>query len=276
MAPVTVVAWVAEGLLLGAGTLAVIGWLARGRWRGIDRLAPWPGSLAHVFLYLLAALSGVFALASALALVLAHVRSLSDTVKTLIEFAAQDGGMLGGCALYLVAYRQVAPESASPPILGGSPALVRGFTTFALSWPFVFGSTIASQKLFEVLGLPVVQQNVAAMFENLTTPALKITFGLVACVLAPAAEEFVFRAGIFRALRSVLPRWTAALLSGAAFGGAHWAIDRQAGATVIPLTVLGTLFALAYERTGRISTTIVAHGLFNLNTLLMMAAGINS
>jgi len=44
----------------------------------------------------------------------------------------------------------------------------------------------------------------------------------------------------------------------------------------VPLFVLAVVFCLAYERTGRIETTIIAHALFNLNTFVLVAAGIGS
>jgi membrane protease YdiL (CAAX protease family) len=41
-----------------------------------------------------------------------------------------------------------------------------------------------------------------------------------------------------------------------------------------PLFALGLVFAIAYERTGRIAVPIIAHGLFNLNTVVLLLAGI--
>ena len=44
----------------------------------------------------------------------------------------------------------------------------------------------------------------------------------------------------------------------------------------IPLVTLAVVFALAYERTGNIGTTIVAHALFNLNAALLVLAGVDT
>lgn len=38
--------------------------------------------------------------------------------------------------------------------------------------------------------------------------------------------------------------------------------------------MLAVIFSLAYERTGHIGTPIVAHALFNLNTVLLILSGI--
>ena len=40
------------------------------------------------------------------------------------------------------------------------------------------------------------------------------------------------------------------------------------------MAVLGIIFSLAYERTGRITVPIIAHGLFNLNTIVLILSGI--
>ena len=42
-----------------------------------------------------------------------------------------------------------------------------------------------------------------------------------------------------------------------------------------PLVLLAVIFSLAYERTGRIGTPIVAHALFNLNSVLVILSGIS-
>jgi len=55
------------------------------------------------------------------------------------------------------------------------------------------------------------------------------------------------------------------------FGAAHTSLSSFA-----PLVVLGLVFSFAFERTGRIGTTMVAHGLFNLNTIILILSGITN
>ena len=45
--------------------------------------------------------------------------------------------------------------------------------------------------------------------------------------------------------------------------------------SLAPLVALGVVFSLAYERTGRISTTILAHAFFNATTTLLILAGVD-
>ena len=87
-------------------------------------------------------------------------------------------------------------------------------------------------------------------------------------VTAPISEELLFRAGIFRFLRTRLPRWAAILVPAVLFAAAHVNL-----ATCVQLTVLGVIFALSYERTGSLGTAIIAHAAFNLNNVLLILAG---
>ena len=92
---------------------------------------------------------------------------------------------------------------------------------------------------------------------------------LVACVFAPIYEELLFRAGLYRFIRLKLGRMPALLVSGLCFGAMHanWA-------GLLPLAVLGMLLALVYEATGSIRVAIIAHGLFNLNTIILLLSGL--
>ncbi len=67
------------------------------------------------------------------------------------------------------------------------------------------------------------------------------------------------------------PRWVAVLLPALIFAALHANL-----ASFPQLVVLGVLFSLAYERTGNIAVPMLAHALFNLNTILLLLAGINS
>lgn len=96
-------------------------------------------------------------------------------------------------------------------------------------------------------------------------PALIAGFALLACVLAPLVEEFVFRGFVFNALSRYLPFWPAALLSGAAFGLAHW--DASAFA---PLCAGGIVLAWVYRRGGALIAAMIAHGAFNAVQVLLI------
>ncbi len=89
-------------------------------------------------------------------------------------------------------------------------------------------------------------------------PGLILGFAVLACVLAPFVEEFVFRGFVFNALARYVPFWGAALLSGAIFALAHW--DKSA---FVPLCAVGIVLAWIYRRSGSLVSSMIAHGTFN-------------
>jgi membrane protease YdiL (CAAX protease family) len=119
------------------------------------------------------------------------------------------------------------------------------------------------------LDLPVVPQDVITIFTNTRSPFVIAGMLLVACVLAPIYEELLFRAALYRFCRQRLGRVAALLISGICFGALHgyWA-------AFLPLAVLGMGLAIVYEATGSIRVPIIAHGLFNLNTVLVLLSGL--
>jgi hypothetical protein len=87
---------------------------------------------------------------------------------------------------------------------------------------------------------------------------------MLVIMVAPLAEELFFRAFFYRALRSRLPIWGAALIDGCLFGAIHY--ENPDTLPILPiLGMLGVIFCLVYERTGNIFATIGLHA-FN-NTL---------
>ena len=119
------------------------------------------------------------------------------------------------------------------------------------------------------LGFPTDRQEMLDIFTRAESPAMIVLVIFLAVVVAPVVEELVFRAGLFRFLRLRLPRVVALTLPAVIFGSLHGNLVAFA-----PLVALGIIFSLAYERTGSLAVPVIAHGLFNLNTLVLLLAGI--
>lgn len=115
-----------------------------------------------------------------------------------------------------------------------------------------------------------MQPFVGALAE-VKSPALFAGMILVACVLAPVNEELLFRRTIFHFLRQRTGRLPALLVSGLLFGAIH---GHLAGLPL--LSVLGIALAVAYEKTGDIRVPMLAHGLFNLQTVCFVLLGATS
>jgi membrane protease YdiL (CAAX protease family) len=82
---------------------------------------------------------------------------------------------------------------------------------------------------------------------------------LSACLLAPLAEEILYRGVLFRSLRNRLGVIPGALLSAAVFAVLHF----YDGYGLVSVGVFGFFCALLYAGTGSLATVIVLHVLYN-------------
>jgi membrane protease YdiL (CAAX protease family) len=90
--------------------------------------------------------------------------------------------------------------------------------------------------------------------------------GVATVLVAPLAEETFFRGFVFGGLRRYGFFW-AALASGLLFSAAHVSLGG-----LIPLALVGMLFAWSYSRTGSLWTSIYAHLIFNLVSFVALTA----
>lgn len=258
--------------------LALLLWLtlsAAGRARLQVRLAEWRIPAIDFACFLCFGFAGCVAVSAVAGFTLRHAH-LGTDAATLLSPVAVDGGILVGLAGFQLMY--AGRESAAAGRTDVPLALRTGLATFLIAAPLLFAALWASEFAMKRMGLPVEKQAVVDMFEGMHSAPMKWGFVVLAATIVPAAEELVFRAGLFRYFRTRMPRWAAILGTSALFGAAHvaWG-DHMAGlVSLAPLVVLATIYCLAYERTGSIGTTIVAHSLFNLNMTLLIMAGVGS
>jgi len=124
-----------------------------------------------------------------------------------------------------------------------------------------------------LLGHPQVSGPVQDLVDQSRGPAF---LGLVASVAigAPLVEELFFRGLLLRSLQRRVPDGAAVALSAIAFGLAHGSglpVDAVV-LVVLSLTAFGAALAIVALRTGRLGPGIVAHALFNLFTIVYLAA----
>lgn len=232
---------------------------------GSVALAPWDIKLGDFFMFLwLVICGGVFAQLAATFLLKSVALSADATL--ILAGGAFQAGMLGGALIFLLRFNR-AP--ATRPPAGGTGVFAAGLATFLIAVPVITATSLLWQALLELLGVAATPQDLIGIFANAGFSPLLLAMILLATVLAPLTEELVFRAGIFRYTRTRLPRWVALLLPSVLFGALHGNL-----AGFVPLAVLGIIFALAYERTGRIAVPIIAHGFFNLHTIALIFAGV--
>ena len=146
---------------------------------------------------------------------------------------------------------------------------------FAIKWfPPIALAALAlswiSGQIAAALGFDPPPQDLVRILTNPTTPwPVKAKVGVVAVVVCPVIEEFVFRLGLHKWLLRRLFRLrfaAAAAISAAVFAAAH-CMTGGIGTllvTLAPLAFLGVAFAWVYERTDRLYASIAEHALFNL------------
>jgi membrane protease YdiL (CAAX protease family) len=244
---------------------------ARARPRQI-LLPPWAGNGSDLLGLLISAVAGVLVVSFAAKLFL-QGRPWDETHRELVGAVAFQFGLLLGIASFHLAWRRLGTGLEAQPFA----TLIRGAATFLAALPIVYFVTFTWQELLGALGAPLESQDSLKLFEDLHSWPLRLLFSAIAIVVAPLAEELIFRAGLFRFFRGRLPYWLAVFLPAVIFGACHLLqAPLQNLPEFMPLVALGAVFSVAYERTGRIGTTMVAHALFNLNTVLFLWAGLRA
>jgi membrane protease YdiL (CAAX protease family) len=126
----------------------------------------------------------------------------------------------------------------------------------------------ASVRIMERLHLEPKEQTVVEVLRTSGTLWNRVVLGVTAIVLAPLAEELLFRGILYPAIKqSGHPRaalWGTSL----AFAAIHLNL-----ATFLPLLLLALILTWLYETTGNLLAPIAAHSLFNtMNFVLLYVA----
>jgi membrane protease YdiL (CAAX protease family) len=238
----------------------------------VVRLAPWPIAGSDFLLLLILALVGA-CFVSATAGLLLRAHPLGADAALVLGGGALHLGVLGGLALYHYHFRR-GPSSPRPRL---REAWRTGIVTCLIALPMVLAVGRAAEALVRACGLPDDQQELVDLLENTHSAAIRLGLVVVATLIVPVTEELVFRAGLYRYFRTRVPRWLALGGTALLFGALHVDWAHLSGlASLLPLTALAVIFSLAYERTGNIGTTMVAHALFNLNTFVLVFTGAGS
>lgn len=191
----------------------------------------------------------------------------SEAVRILVIGACFHGGCL---AAWLMVHGFLRGKGRALPPINRRPspagiAAGSGLAAFLRVLPVVLAVGFLWGVLLRRLGLPVEQQDLVGVFARTDSPVELVALLVLAIVVAPLNEELIFRAGIFRMLEGRIGRWAAIAVSSALFALLH-----ASWIGFAPLFCLGIVFCLAYERSGNIAVPVIAHGLFNLNSIVLI------
>jgi len=117
-----------------------------------------------------------------------------------------------------------------------------------------------------VFGGESSKQEIVNLFNTSRTIEQRVTIIVLAVVIAPISEEFIFRFFIYGVLRRYCGIVIALVFNALLFAAAHTHLPSAA-----PLFVLGGCFTLAYEWSGSILVSMAMHALFNSAQLVLLA-----
>lgn len=223
----------------------------------------WQITVPDFFLFLFCVFIGGVA-AQTVASMLVNPREVETALSIVVHGGAFHAGMLAGVVVFRGVLKREPRRSNA-----AANRIPQGFATLLIALPVLAATGLIWQTIMNAFGVELQEQDLIGIFAETKSPVLLGCMIFLAIVVAPVTEELIFRAGIFRYLRTRLPRWAALLVPGLLFAALHGNL-----ASFAPLTMLGIIFSLAYERTGSITVPMIAHGLFNLNTIVLILSGL--
>lgn len=180
----------------------------------------------------------------------------------------------------LLAARKILSSLFPPHLNAEKASLPRGWLSpknrFGVPAFFAVGIfAVSASALCVGLLLAFFPESVRAIFEEnqrlvwelkSSEDALVAALSVPAIVvLTPILEELIFRNGLYLFFKSKMPAVPAAVFSSVIFALLH-----DAPVSYLPLTLLGCVLCLAYEKTGRLAAPIAVHALFNANSLFCL------
>ncbi|HEY4416342.1 MAG TPA: type II CAAX endopeptidase family protein [Verrucomicrobiae bacterium] len=134
--------------------------------------------------------------------------------------------------------------------------------------PLMFGLKWVSDAALEALGWAVKDQDAVDMFLNIQSSGLRLYMAFFAVILAPVAEEFIFRGMLFSAAKKW--GWPKCGAVGVSF---LFALVHFSAPIFLPLFLFALALTWLYQKTEGLLAPIVAHALFNgLNLLVLVLA----
>ena len=254
--------------------------------KSFARLTPAPYPINDLFLGVIFAIAGgIVDQSIAVHFARAWAPPAEDGTPGLFEVLVGAGFQLGllagvtamwlylraGRAKYAVPTSAVAPILPDPPRISAARAVAAGARAFVVLLPVVWLASFTWKTLLDALGVDAPPQDLVLIFIRTGDQRALIAMVFFAVLIAPLTEELLFRVGLFRWLRTRVPRIVALLLPAVVFSLLHFS-----WAALLPLAVLAVGFSVAYERSGHPLTPITAHALFNLNTLVLLLVGFPS
>jgi len=142
-------------------------------------------------------------------------------------------------------------------------AISTGIILLLAATPLIFLAEAITQGLF---GAGSSRQEIVDLFNSSQTIRQRVLIIVLAVIVAPMSEEFIFRFFIYGVLRRYFGIAIGLFFNALLFAAAHNHLP-----SALPLFVLGGCFTLAYEWSGSILVSMAMHALFNSVQLIFLA-----
>ncbi len=165
-------------------------------------------------------------------------------------------GLLITAILTFLILRHISPLAVFGLRAAGLPrALLTGIGWLAVAYPLIL---LAQALSYSLMADSAVPQDVVQFLADNTGWQDRGAVILLAVVIAPVAEELIFRGYFYGVLRKYSGRFWAVAITSFLFAGIHGHLPSLTG-----LLILGVVLALIYERTSNLWVPIAAHSFFN-------------
>ncbi|MBC7327500.1 CPBP family intramembrane metalloprotease [bacterium] len=222
----------------------------------------WGWSLLYIFLFFFVST----AISSIPVVMLSLPIQSSSFWKNSLPLFILLGELIGGVLVYYLALKRLSRKGWTLMDLGirveGFRPILWGFGGWLVAFPLVAIGLLISY----LINADAIKssQDISTFFLS-SSPLGKFVIGFLVIAVAPPIEEFLFRGLLYPALREELGPLLGILLSGFFFASIHHDVSR-----LLPLMALGILFAFLYERRRSLLPSIIAHALWNAQTLVSL------
>jgi CAAX protease family protein len=142
-------------------------------------------------------------------------------------------------------------------------ALLTGVILLLAAYPLLMLADRVTQRF---LGAPSSRQGIVDLFSDSETLEQRVLIIILAVVIAPIVEEWVFRFFFYGVVKRYFGKFAGVATNSVLFAAVHAHLP-----SALPLFVLGACFTLAYEWSGSIFVSMTMHALFNSLTLTALA-----
>jgi len=187
------------------------------------------------------------------------------------QYALQGLGTHTGVLLAAILIYHYQPGwPSAKPYTRSARAWACGVDFYLMSVPLVWITAEAWANILKGLSYVGVSiqanpQPLVQIIQDVQDPMLLIVFCVIATVIAPLSEEFLFRAGLYRILKKACSQKIAACITSFIFACMHMNL-----LSFLPLFLIGLLLIQSYEATGCVRTPFIFHALFNAQNLLLL------